>query len=43
MQAELIPLRLIHVANDALIKSLKDTALFLPRSPDKLLEAQLRG
>lgn len=33
MQALLIPLRLTHVANDALIKSLKDTALALPRPP----------
>lgn len=32
-----------NVANAALIKSLKDTALVLPRSPDKQQEAQLRG
>ena len=31
------------MANDAFIESLKDTALFLPRSPGKQLETQLRG
>lgn len=34
MQALLIPLRLKHVASDALTKSLKDTALALPGPPD---------
>lgn len=32
-----------HVANDAFKKSLKDLALFPPRSPGKHLETQLRG
>lgn len=43
MQTLLIPLRLKHVANDALIKSLKDTALSLPRTPGKQLEAEITG